>query len=327
MKRFFKFFTITAAAIIMMSGTAFAGSWKQDQSGWYWLEDNGSYPVSTWKWLDANQDGVAECYYFDMRGYLVTNRTTPDGYQVNADGCWIVNNRAQTQTTGLSANQNVQLYNQAMEKTSSLDNYNATATLKMNFAMQDFEMNADATMDMKVKDQFSGNMKYILNMKMNMLGQTIDTTTFYTDGYYYMDMYDNKIKVPMPMDEMVKTSLNASDLLQDSDYLQDLQIADDGQGNKVLTYNISADSFNSILGQLLQSMGQTIDSDIKIREFHGSAKINAEGYCYKTSMVMKYVMVIEGQSITGDIMIDLDYINPGQNVYFDLPSTDGYVEY
>lgn len=45
-------------------------------------------PVSQWKWLDGNKDGIYECYAFDSNGYIYTNTTTPDGYTVNADGAW-----------------------------------------------------------------------------------------------------------------------------------------------------------------------------------------------------------------------------------------------
>lgn len=69
-----------------MGMTAFAGQWVQNTTGWWWQEDNGSYPVSQWKWLDGNKDGIYECYAFDSNGYIYTNTTTPDGYTVNADG-------------------------------------------------------------------------------------------------------------------------------------------------------------------------------------------------------------------------------------------------
>lgn len=35
---------------------------------------NGSYPVSAWKWIDGNNDGIAESYYFDQSGYVLMNR-------------------------------------------------------------------------------------------------------------------------------------------------------------------------------------------------------------------------------------------------------------
>ena len=47
----------------------FADSWQQQGNQWRWVKDDGSYPVSCWQWIDGDQDGVSECYYFDKDGY------------------------------------------------------------------------------------------------------------------------------------------------------------------------------------------------------------------------------------------------------------------
>ena len=70
--------------------------WQYDGIGWWWRNADGSYPVSTWKWLDGNNDGVYESYCFDGRGYLYTNTTTPDGFTVNSSGAWVQNGVVQT---------------------------------------------------------------------------------------------------------------------------------------------------------------------------------------------------------------------------------------
>lgn len=105
-KRFVKQAMALFMAAAMMTGTAstaMAAEWKQDAKGWWWQEDNGSYPASTWKWLDGNKDGVSECYYFDANGYMLTSTTTPDGYTVNADGQWVENGTVKTQGTTTSS--------------------------------------------------------------------------------------------------------------------------------------------------------------------------------------------------------------------------------
>ena len=83
---------ITSAMIVVMmmsaATTALAGQWQQNSKGWWWQEDNGTYPKSQWQWIDGNKDGIAECYYFDNSGYMLSNTTTPDGYVVNGDGAW-----------------------------------------------------------------------------------------------------------------------------------------------------------------------------------------------------------------------------------------------
>lgn len=83
------------AMTISSSLTVFAGQWKLgagiNNTKWWYDNNDGTYAANGWYWLDGNSDGIAECYYFDSIGWLLTNTTTPDGYQVNADGAWTEN--------------------------------------------------------------------------------------------------------------------------------------------------------------------------------------------------------------------------------------------
>lgn len=91
---------VLAASILLavsMSGTAFAGEWKQDSIGWWYQNDDGSYPSNTWQWIDGNYDGIAESYFFDANGYCLMNTITPDGYTVDLNGAWTIDGIVQTQ--------------------------------------------------------------------------------------------------------------------------------------------------------------------------------------------------------------------------------------
>ena len=80
-----------------------AGTWKQNEAGrWYFENADGTRRTSGWHWLDGNQDGTAECYYFDAEGWMAANTTTPDGYTVNENGAWTENGAVQTRQTGVS---------------------------------------------------------------------------------------------------------------------------------------------------------------------------------------------------------------------------------
>ena len=81
--------------------TSFAAGWQKNDTGWWYgtNADNTTWHVNGWQWIDGNNDGVAECYYFDANGYMLANTTTPDGYMVNADGAWTENGVVQTQGT------------------------------------------------------------------------------------------------------------------------------------------------------------------------------------------------------------------------------------
>ena len=96
MRRMKKAIAIVIATATMASQAmpTFAAEWKQNEIGYWYQEDNGSYPTNSWKWINGR------CYYFDSNGYMLANTTTPDGYTVDATGAWTVNGAVQTQSTG-----------------------------------------------------------------------------------------------------------------------------------------------------------------------------------------------------------------------------------
>ena len=74
---------------------SFAGSWREETGTWRYIKDDGSYPTNQWMWIDGNFDGYAECYYFDSEGHCSINTTTQDGFRVDENGAWTVNEAVQ----------------------------------------------------------------------------------------------------------------------------------------------------------------------------------------------------------------------------------------
>ena len=94
-KRFY--LALSALAIsTALTILVFAGTWKQDNTGWWYERDDKSFPVSVWEQIDGSW------YYFNESGYILSNQwfgnyylgstgamltnTVVDGYQVGADG-------------------------------------------------------------------------------------------------------------------------------------------------------------------------------------------------------------------------------------------------
>ncbi len=69
------------------------------RDAWWYDLGNENYLRSTWQWIDTDNDGVAECYYFDADGWMYTDTTTPDGYTVDENGAWTVDSVVQTRET------------------------------------------------------------------------------------------------------------------------------------------------------------------------------------------------------------------------------------
>lgn len=88
---------LAAVMVLAFSFAAFAGTWEQNGSTWKYKNDDGSYVKSAWQWVDG------KCYCFDENGVMYASVKTPDGYDVNADGAWVVGGVVQTQGQGTAA--------------------------------------------------------------------------------------------------------------------------------------------------------------------------------------------------------------------------------
>ncbi len=130
MRRMKKAIAIVIATATMASQAmpTFAAEWKQNEIGYWYQEDNGSYPTNSWKWING------KCYYFDSNGYMLASTTTPDGYTVDATGAWTVNGVVQTQSTGQTSgtvhhNEN---YDPAHPLANMIDKWNLRLTAESN---------------------------------------------------------------------------------------------------------------------------------------------------------------------------------------------------
>lgn len=86
---------LTGAMAMGLAMTSYAAGWQKDDTGWWYgtNDDNTTWYTNGWQWIDGNGDNIAECYYFDENGYILTSAFTPDGYVVNADGAWVSQDR------------------------------------------------------------------------------------------------------------------------------------------------------------------------------------------------------------------------------------------
>ena len=117
-------FAAVAAFSSVMAFSAMAGVWKQDNVGWWYDNGNGTYPSNSWQWIDGDNNGTAECYYFDRTGYMLANTTTPDGYQVNGSGAWVQNGTVQTRNVRATGQTTYTKSNSKSEEKKSNSNSN-----------------------------------------------------------------------------------------------------------------------------------------------------------------------------------------------------------
>ena len=81
-KRFLSMAAVAFALSLSTGMTAFAGTWKSDENGKYYENDDGYRPVYA-GWFTDPADGAM--YYMDPDGYAMTG-TTVEGYRLDDDG-------------------------------------------------------------------------------------------------------------------------------------------------------------------------------------------------------------------------------------------------
>ena len=84
-KRFLAIMAVTMAATMIAAQPVAAANWVQDAAGWWWQEDDGSYPVNKWKEING------QWYWFDSAGYMVKGWKQINGawYCFDGDGTMI----------------------------------------------------------------------------------------------------------------------------------------------------------------------------------------------------------------------------------------------
>ena len=83
-----KLFIAALAMSMVLSSTAFAGTWVSPAAGqWMYQNDDGSFATG---WIED----AGKSYYMDENGIMLSNTTTPDGYYVGNDGVYIASQEA-----------------------------------------------------------------------------------------------------------------------------------------------------------------------------------------------------------------------------------------
>lgn len=326
MKKTVKTLIVSVFLMVFMCSTALAGTWMKDGNGYWWQDDQGEHPVSCWQWIDDDGDGIAECYYFDENGYLLMDTTTPDGHTVDENGAWV--NGWETQYKALTPDASVRvkeieglrLYQMASNRTKQLQNLDATIDLSAMISMDGESIGTKMTQTIKYKDLNTEQMKYLGISEMQLMGQSLKVTDFYEDGYYYMDMYGEKMKTAVDMEDVVYEIVSNLESYNESDYYKiDFELAEGLQGNRMITYKLDTSAFDSLADESI-----TID----YRDMSGRAVVTPDGYCQSDyiTIVMDLVSTTEEEEekLTLAITMDVSYVNPGQPVDFALPSKAEY---
>ena len=188
---------------------------------------------------------------------------------------------------------------------------------------QTISMNYDA----KISDSGEDNMKMAMEGALSASGVSIDMNIYYSDGYYYLNMMDQKMKQQMDVSNLQKQiSSTTSQSQLPVDNYKNIVVSQDDDGNTVLDYELNEDGLNEYIqmaaDQISSASGSTASSDdldgIRISSFSGTRTLDKDDNTLKDSA--EFVMVsssYEGETVT--VTMDVTYNNPGKSVTVTLP--------
>lgn len=208
---------VGAVIAMIMTVPAYAGEWKQDESGWWYENSDGTYLANQWEWIEG------KCYYFGADGYMLTNGTAPDGAVVNDKGEWTVNGSVQMKDGG--GGDNAAVNDQYPLKDTLWDWFSNDAELggktvwKWSLPAIPWYLNQDGmyVMNHAIQDK---NPMYLTTYGNLDLAVLAELTGYPQTGLDYVDQ-EKKVKLA----QEVRNFLNSFDWRNASDYEKAVRIA------------------------------------------------------------------------------------------------------
>ncbi|MDO5417654.1 MAG: hypothetical protein Q4F29_10675 [Lachnospiraceae bacterium] len=232
--------------------------------------------------------------------------------------------------SGCSRKDPREIYDEAVKKNAELTELEASTVTDMKISQGEEIMNMKTTMDMKMKGVNTEQLTYTAEGTTEVLGQTMDMSMYYADGYYYMETMGQKIKYPMDLQQMIQQiQQSTGGMAADSSYLSEIEAEKDGD-SRILKYTLDGEKMDAYMQDVLKSVNmpglEEAGISYQFQSASGESVVNKEGYYTSTKMKLVMDMTAQGETIRLDMDSDIVYHNPGQAVEITVPDLEGYTE-
>ena len=237
------------------------------------------------------------------------------------------------------------------------DNYNAyvAATAAMNEETK-MDISADVSANVTVADQQVMSLSMPMDMKMDMDLENMDQSRismtgkmdmqidealveagaetsvsqdiayYYTDGVYYMNLGDQKVKMDMSFEDAM-AQVSGLDQMQNSEPICLIDSIDVSGSTMTVTY--SGAGMSGLVNDVLGEMGMDADTagvDVQIGDVTSSVTIS-NGTIRSMDIDMQITMTVDGVAMTMDMAMDCTVNATGDRVTVDIPDDlDSYTD-
>ncbi len=237
------------------------------------------------------------------------------------------------------------------------DNYDAyvAATAAMNEETK-MDISADVSANVAVADQQVMSLSMPMDMKMDMDLENMDQSRismtgkmdmqidealveagaetsvsqdvayYYTDGVYYMNLGDQKVKMDMSFEDAM-AQVSGLDQMQNSEPICLIDSIDVSGSTMTVTY--SGAGMSGLVNDVLGEMGMDTDTagvDVQIGDVTSSVTIS-NGTIRSMDIDMQITMTVDGVAMTMDMTMDCTVNATGDRVTVDIPDDlDSYTD-
>lgn len=245
----------------------------------------------------------------------------------------------------------------ADEMLAFFDNYDAyvAATAAMNEETK-MDLSVDVSANVTVADQQVMSLSMPMDMKMDMDLENMDQSRismtgkmdmqidealveagaetsvsqdvayYYTDGVYYMNLGDQKVKMDMSFEDAM-AQVSGLDQMQNSEPICLIDSIDVSGSTMTVTY--SGAGMSGLVNDVLGEMGMDADTagvDVQIGDVTSSVTIS-NGTIRSMDIDMQITMTVDGVAMTMDMTMDCTVNATGDRVTVDIPDDlDSYTD-
>lgn len=220
----------------------------------------------------------------------------------------------------------LKLYNAANKQLNETDSYSATTDMTMSMDISGQKMEMTNKGDIKQANNEDGKIDMEMDMTTSASGQDTNVKAYYTDGFYYMDMSGQKMKMEMDIDQVRQQANNG--IIEIPDNAVKEQSVKDTDDGKEITMLIDGEKIMSDSSGAFGGLDQlsAAAEDLKMGDISLIAVIDGDGNFKTSNIKFSFDLTAQEQKTSSDAEMTMTITKIG-GVEVEFPKDlDSYTE-
>ena len=210
----------------------------------------------------------------------------------------------------------------SIEKINDLEAYDATMVMSITMKMNGQSYTMPATIDIKASDD-----EMYAFYEMNIIGEKMEMEIYSDYEYIYVLSDGQGVKTPFKENSEYNYNASIDNVLKPlpEDVLENGEIDEDDDGNKVFTVEIDSETFMELYNESVESMGDDYAAsveDLNLSDAIVTIAINDDGYVAYYNMEYTMTLSVYGEDVEADVVMEITFNDPGEAV--EIEPMDGY---